>query len=257
MRDKLRKIGSKERHRFTGTFIRTGWKSGYMSDGVETVLLQNIKDESGKIVTDHLWFNMTRGFYCANLSAGDIVQFDARVEPYIKGYMGYRDNVYCPIEDDYKLSRPTKVVNLSHPERKRENPPARSASSMERQEKPDWRTEPPTEAQLGYVTKLCAWQKTPMPSLSSKKEASDWIKKQDTDAFAEWARTEKQKKLKEKRYHDICALADDGKSTKEIGEDVGLSVATVRKYLRHRKSEQDGEEDEKLRGQTSSRRCGK
>ena len=244
MRDKLRKIGSKERHRFTGTFIRTGWKSGYMSDGIETVLLQNIKDESEKIVADHLWFNMTQGFYCANLSAGDIVQFDARVEPYTKGYMGYRDDVYCSIEEDYKLSRPTKVINLSHPERKRENLSIRSVSSTERQEKPDWKTDPPTEAQLGYITKLCAWQKISMPPLSSKKEASDWIEKQDTDAFAEWARTEKQRKIKEKRYHDICSLADDGKSTKEISEAVKLSVATVRKYLRRRESEQDGGEKE-------------
>ncbi len=79
-----------------------------------------------------------------------------------------------------------------------------------------------------------------MPPLSSKKEASDWIEKQDTDAFAEWARTERQRKVKEKRYHDICSLADDGKSTKEISEAIKLSVATVRKYLRRRESEQNG-----------------
>lgn len=111
---------------------------------------------------------------------------------------------------------------------------------MERQEKPDWRIEPPTEAQLRYIAKLCAWQKISMPPLSNKKEASDWIEKQDTDAFAKWSRTEKQKKIKEKRYHDICALADYGKSIKEISEDVKLSVATVRKYLRRRESEQGG-----------------
>ena len=111
MRKKLKEIGSQDRHTFTGIFIRTGWKSGYKGD-LQTVLLQDVKDSNGEVITDHLWFNLTKGFQSADLHEGDIVQFDARVARYEKGYKGYRMDVYCPIETDYKLSFPTKVKNL-------------------------------------------------------------------------------------------------------------------------------------------------
>lgn len=93
---------------YTGEFVRTGIKHGYMGY-VVTVLLKDVRDESGKIVTDHLWFNMTKGFKQANLLAGDIVEFRGRVERYVKGYMGCRYDVCKLLEEDYKLSFPTKV----------------------------------------------------------------------------------------------------------------------------------------------------
>lgn len=93
---------------YTGEFVRTGIKHGYMGD-ITTVLLIDVRDESSKMVTDHLWFNMTRGFAQANLQAGDIVEFRGRVEKYVKGYKGWRDDVCKPLEEDYKLSFPTKV----------------------------------------------------------------------------------------------------------------------------------------------------
>jgi hypothetical protein len=81
---------------------------------VVTVLLKDVKDESGNIVTDHLWFNMTKGFAQADLQACDIVEFRGRVEKYIKGYKGWRDDVYeRPTEEDYKLSFPTKVRKVT------------------------------------------------------------------------------------------------------------------------------------------------
>jgi hypothetical protein len=98
-----------KRSLYTGEFVRTGLKHGYMGD-IVTVLLKDVRDESGRIVTDHLWFNMTKGFSQANLKAGDFVEFRGRVERYVKGYKGWRDDVYDgPIEEDYKLSFPTKV----------------------------------------------------------------------------------------------------------------------------------------------------
>lgn len=38
---------------FTGTFIRKGMKNGYKGP-LETILLGDIRDENGKVLTDHL-----------------------------------------------------------------------------------------------------------------------------------------------------------------------------------------------------------
>ena len=98
---------------FVGTFVRKGSKNGYK--GPEpTLLLKDVKDLSGKYITDHLWFNYTKGFQkLGELKEGDVVQFDARSKAYEKGYKGYRIDVYCPIELDYKLSHPTKIKKVS------------------------------------------------------------------------------------------------------------------------------------------------
>ncbi|CCK84213.1 Protein of unknown function [Lactobacillus equicursoris 66c] len=50
LRTELRKIGSKARHTFTGSFEKTGWKDGYRGS-VQTILLLDIKDEHGQVVT--------------------------------------------------------------------------------------------------------------------------------------------------------------------------------------------------------------
>lgn len=108
MRKTLKAIGNQTRHTFTATFARFGTKNGYM--GIEkTVLLQNIKDENGNLISDHLWFNYTTGFAKLRLKEGMHIQFNARVAEYEKGYKGYREDVYVPIEIDYKLSYPTKI----------------------------------------------------------------------------------------------------------------------------------------------------
>jgi len=42
-----------------------------------------------------------------------MIQFDARVKSYIKGYRGYRDDIYDkPLSIDYKLSHPTKIKKI-------------------------------------------------------------------------------------------------------------------------------------------------
>ena len=77
---------------------------------------QNLKDiidvSSGKMVTDHLWFNLTKGFEALQLLEGDIVGFDARVTRYLKGYRGRREDELRPVGVDYRLSFPTKVEKL-------------------------------------------------------------------------------------------------------------------------------------------------
>lgn len=97
MRKELKIIGSKERHVFTATFIRFGFRDGYKGP-VKTILLQDVLLD-GKVVTDHLWFDLTKGFKNADLLPGDVVEFCARVSVYEKGYKGYRN------QDQQRLKR--------------------------------------------------------------------------------------------------------------------------------------------------------
>ena len=115
-RKRLRKLNG-QRTRFRGTFVRLGHKNGW--NGPErTVLLENVTCvESGSVVTDHLWFNLTKGFEKLSLSKGDTVTLDARVTEYVKGYQG-RDPIRqaeCPISVDYRLSHPTKLAKENEP----------------------------------------------------------------------------------------------------------------------------------------------
>lgn len=111
MRKELKIIGSRDRHVFTATFIRFGFRDGYKGP-VKTILLQDVLLDD-KIVTDHLWFDLTKGFESADLLPGDVVEFCARVSIYEKGYKGYRNDVFDrPIEKDYRLSRPTKIKKI-------------------------------------------------------------------------------------------------------------------------------------------------
>jgi hypothetical protein len=101
-----------QRARFTGVFERFGEKRnfGYVK---RTLLLKDICDENGNPVTDHLWFNLTKGFGALALQPGDRVQFFARVKPYIKGYQGWRDDIFDkPVAKDYKLSHPTRLEKM-------------------------------------------------------------------------------------------------------------------------------------------------
>ncbi len=111
MRKELRKL-NEERRKFKGTFAKYSWKNGYKYPE-KTILLKNIIDSStGKEISDHLWFNFTKGFEEANLIEGCAIEFEARVKEYWKGYKGRREDVYTGMEKDYRLSHPTKIKNL-------------------------------------------------------------------------------------------------------------------------------------------------
>ena len=111
MRKKLKDLGAEDRHTFIGTFERFGFKNAFKGPPLQTVLLLDIKEAtSGSFVTDHLWFTKTKGFDKLGLKQGDVVQFDARVASYTKGYQGDWDSW---LEKDYKLSYPTKLVKLN------------------------------------------------------------------------------------------------------------------------------------------------
>jgi len=116
-RTKLKEI-EEFRGTFTGIFERMGSKSGWKGSTETTVLLIDIQDENGIIITEHLWFNYTKGFReLGTLTVGDSIQFNARVKKYYKGYQGYSEEPWNR-ETDYKLSHPTKITNLTHPEKR-------------------------------------------------------------------------------------------------------------------------------------------
>ncbi|MFA5731701.1 MAG: hypothetical protein WC934_06825 [Acidithiobacillus sp.] len=104
MREKL-KNRYNERSRFQGTFIRFGVKHGYKHQET-TVLLCNIYDLEKNLLTDHLWFNFTSEFKrlwtIENLHVGHIIEFNARIKKYEKGY---NENITI----DYHLSHPRKL----------------------------------------------------------------------------------------------------------------------------------------------------
>jgi hypothetical protein len=98
---------------FRAEFVRYGSKSSFTGWPVRTLLFKDVKLD-GKIVTDHLWFTMTKGFgTLGTLEPGDLVDFHARVTEYAKGYRGHRDDVdAAPIGTDYRLSRPTMITRV-------------------------------------------------------------------------------------------------------------------------------------------------
>ena len=67
--------------------------------------------DTNQVVADHLWF--TKGRTLSTLRVGDMVEFDARVGDYVKGYAGRREVYDRPLELDYKLKNPTKLKVIS------------------------------------------------------------------------------------------------------------------------------------------------
>lgn len=111
MREKLKDIGD-ERRRFRAMFERFGKKVNFKGYTEETILLKNVVDiETNEILAEHLWFSMSKTFEKVNLTPGVMIEFDARVKEYKKGYVnkGLGRNKR---KVDYKLSHPSKVILL-------------------------------------------------------------------------------------------------------------------------------------------------
>jgi len=104
------------RKKFRGVFIRIGKKAGFNGYSEETILLKNIVDaETNKVVADHLWFNFTKGFENIFLSEGSVLEFEARIKEYRKGYVNTRYKINDRVSD-YKLSHPTKIRRIDNPQ---------------------------------------------------------------------------------------------------------------------------------------------
>jgi len=112
MRKQLKTL-DEERALFRGTFKKYGLKSGYKGASSETILLVSICNDDGTLISDHLWFNMTKGFEkLGTLRTGDIIQFEARVKRYRKGYINRQAGI-DQSSFDYKLSHPAKIRRWS------------------------------------------------------------------------------------------------------------------------------------------------
>jgi len=111
MRKNLEQING-DRKGFIGVFERYGTKTNFKGFLERTILLKEVSDGKN-VVTDHIWFTMTKGFEAlGDLNNGDKVEFCARVKEYVKGYVNRRDYV-DDREIDYRLSHPTKVQKCS------------------------------------------------------------------------------------------------------------------------------------------------
>jgi hypothetical protein len=108
MRKQLSKEAG-ERKKFRATFSRIGKKMGFKGYAEETILLTNVIDmDSGIVVTDHIWFSYSKTFQQVSLAEGVIIEFDARIRPYKKGYINKRAGINRS-KTDFKLNNPTKV----------------------------------------------------------------------------------------------------------------------------------------------------
>jgi len=102
-----------KRKKFKAVFDRVGKKINYKGYSEETILLKNIVDlESQKIVADHVWFSYSKGFIKVSPKFGDVIEFEARVKEYQKGYVN-RNYKIDNSKKDFKLSNPTKIKKQS------------------------------------------------------------------------------------------------------------------------------------------------
>lgn len=98
-----------KRKKFKAAFVRLGKKVNYKGYREETILLKNIVDiETNCVMADHIWFSYTKGFESVSLAEGTILEFEARVKEYSKGYVRKDLNI-DKRTTDYKLSHPTKI----------------------------------------------------------------------------------------------------------------------------------------------------
>ena len=106
------------RKKFRATFERVGknpdsYRENYKGYTEETILLKNIVDvETRKVVADHIWFSYTKGFEKLSLSPGVVLEFEARVKEYKKGYVNKALNLHKRLTD-YKLSHPARIAVVS------------------------------------------------------------------------------------------------------------------------------------------------
>jgi hypothetical protein len=98
------------RKKFRAVFSRFGKKVNYQGYSESTVLLTNVVDvEQKSVVTDHAWFSLTKGFESIKLEPGMIIEFEARVKGYEKGYVNKRFGINQK-KQDFKFSHPGKIV---------------------------------------------------------------------------------------------------------------------------------------------------
>ena len=100
------------RKKFKATFNRLGKKMNFKGYSEDTILLKNVIDiETNQLVTDHIWFNYTKGFEKISFKEGVQIEFEARIKEYKKGYVNKSLKINNS-KTDYKLSHPTKIKKV-------------------------------------------------------------------------------------------------------------------------------------------------
>jgi hypothetical protein len=100
MRNELEKIEG-ERRRFRAVVADFG--VGRSAKRKETILLVEVRrtDDLATVVADHLW--LKKGARFQEVSLGDVIEFDAQVARYEKGYQNFRLGI-DETTVDYRLS---------------------------------------------------------------------------------------------------------------------------------------------------------
>lgn len=97
------------RKKFRAVFTRFGKKVNIKGYSETTILLTAITEvDTNTRVTDHHWFSYTKGFEKVTLKEGSVIEFDARVKPYTKGYVNRKLGINNT-SSDYKRSHPTHI----------------------------------------------------------------------------------------------------------------------------------------------------
>lgn len=106
-----------ERKRFRAVVDHFGKKINYKGYAEKTILLKKVIDvASNELVADHLWFTYSLTFEKAKVVADNLIEFDARVKDYKKGYVNRSIGINNR-KTDFKLSNPTKITIISKHEK--------------------------------------------------------------------------------------------------------------------------------------------
>ena len=101
-----------ERKKFRAVFSRLGKKINYKGYSVDTILLNDVREvDTNHMVADHLWFSYSKAFENIHLTEGTVIEFEARVKEYLKGYVNKRARINNKV-GDFKLSHPTRVKKV-------------------------------------------------------------------------------------------------------------------------------------------------
>lgn len=74
-----------KRERFHGTFCKYGRIENEIGEIVTTILVLDVKDNSGDIISDHSWLTISRKYGGTDFKDGDKITFKASVSKYWKG----------------------------------------------------------------------------------------------------------------------------------------------------------------------------
>ena len=113
MREELSKLAG-QRIRVAGIVARYGIKPKFQPQPVvRTICLQDIADQNGNLLCDHLWFAVGNGFASlGELSPGQLIELDATVTQYQKRLYRGKHPAKSQPDDlrDFRLSWPRRIV---------------------------------------------------------------------------------------------------------------------------------------------------